>query len=429
MARAAGIHRPGGSSARAAYAAVVAFTVLLTAGAVLLGYRAANEPAAPTAATTSLDARKVRPVTSPSTQRAAATTARTSPTRLAVLGPRLLIDTRTALPGGVEVNVSLPELPRDARAVLLEVTLQGAGAPGIVTVRTNVEETAALRLPAAGAKSSATVVALVEGDRAVAVRTQGGGRLVMNLTGVFLPAEKAADGRVVTLPASPVLKLTPAVDGNDAEIKVASIPALKGAGPISAVMLNLDGDVGVNGGFVAMGPSAGKLPQQVFWGATQGADRTRHGFLVVPVADGSLNLTYHAGTQLFVEIVGYVTGRGAPESAAGLVVPVPASGAQSVTVAANGTAAVPVVPPDDVTAIPAERVSAAIVGVLATARQASGVSVRAPGTTPAGGATLSAAGRPRSMLALSGVENGAVSVTSRLGATVVVTPRALVLTG
>jgi hypothetical protein len=429
MARAAGIHRSGGRTARAAYAAVVAFTVLLSAGAVLVGYRAANEPDPPTAATASLDARTVRAVRSPATQPAAATTARTSPTRLAVLGPRSLIDTRTPLPAGVEVNVTLPELPPDTRAVLLEVSLRGALAPGIVTVRTNVEDTAALRLPAAGAQSSATVVALVEGDRTVAVRTQGGGRLTMSLTGIFLPSEKATDGRVVATPPSPVLKLTPAVDGNDTEIKVASIPALKGAGPVSAVMLNLDGDVGVHGGFVAMGASPAKLPQQVYWGATQGADRTRHGFLVVPVADGSLNLQYHAGTQLFVEIVGYVTGKGAPESASGLVVPVPAAGAQSVTVAANGTAAVPVVRPDDVASIAPDSVSAAIVGVLATARQASGVAVRAPGTTPAGGATLSAAGRPRSMLALSGVVNGAVSVTSKLGATVVVTPRALVLKG
>ena len=427
MARAAGIHRTGGGAARVAYAAALVVAVVVSAGAVLLAYRAANAPVSPTVATTSLDARTTRPVGSPATSPAAATATRTSPTRLAVLGPRPIIDTATELPAGVEVNVTLPDLPQDARALLLEVTLRDAIAPGVVTVRTNVETTAALRLPVAGAMSSATVVALVEGDRTVAVRTQGGGRLIMNLAGVFIPADKATEGRVVTTPASPVLKLTPAVDGNDAEIAVASIPALRGAGPISAVMLNLDGDVGVHGGFVAMGPSPGRQRQQVFWGATQGADRTRHGFLVVPVAAGRLHLRYHAGTQLFVEIVGYVTGRGAPESASGLVVPVPASGAQSVTVAANGTAAVPVIRPDDVATIPPDRVSAAIVGVLATARQASGVSVRAPGTTPAGGATLSAAGRPRSMLALSGVENGAVSVTSELGATVVVTPRALVL--
>jgi hypothetical protein len=425
MARATGVHRSGRGAALATYAAVIAFTVILSAGAVLVAYRVATGPEAPP---TALDARSTLPAT-PSTEPASAVTARLSegPTRLQIVGPRTLIDTRTPLPAGVEVNVPLPTLPPEVRAVLAEVSLRDAGAPGLVTVRTSVEETAALRLPAPRAMSSATVVALVDGDRALQVRTQGGGRLIVNLVGIFQPAQSATAGRIVALPTQPVLKLTPKVDGNDATIDVATLPALRGAGSLSAVLLNLDGDVGTHGGFVAMGPAGGALRQQVYWGATQGTDRTRHGFLVVPVAAGHLHLQYHAGTQLRVEIAGYVTGDGAAQSADGLVVPVPASGAQSVTVAAGGKAAVPVIPAEDSGV--ASRVEAALVGVLATAQAQGGVAVRTPSATPAGGATLSAAGKPRSMLALSGVENGAVSVSSQIGATVVVTPRALVLRG
>jgi hypothetical protein len=426
MARATGVHRTGRGAALATYAAVIAFTVILSAGAVLVGYRVATAPEPPSRV---LDATSTLPA-SPDTEPASAVTEALDggPTRLQIVGPRKLMDTGTPLPAGVEVNVPLPELPQDTRAVLVEMSLRDAGAPGIVTVRTNVEETAALRLPAPKAMSSATVVALIEGDTALQVRAQGGGRLIVNLMGVFRPAESATAGRIVTLQTQPVLKLTPKIDGNDATIDVASIPALRGAGSLSAVLLNLDGDVGTHGGFVAMGPSAGNLPQQVYWGATQGTDRTRHGFLVVPVAGGRMHLQYHAGTQLRVEIAGYVTGDGAAQSADGLVVPVPASGAQSVTVAAGGKASVPVIPAEE-TAVAPDRVEAALVGVLATAQAQGGVSVRTPSATPAGGATLSAAGKPRSMLALSGVEKGAVSVTSQIGATVVVTPRALVLKG
>jgi hypothetical protein len=420
------VHRQSRGAALVTYAAVIAFTAILSAGAVLVGYQVANAPQKPPAA---LDARSTLPA-SPSTEPAAASGALAAgPTKLQIVPPHTILDTATALPAGVEVNVPLPNLPRDIRAVLLEVTLRNAGAPGLVTVKTNVEEIGALRLPAAGAQTSATTVALIDGDRDLRLRSQGGGRVIVNLVGVFAPAKSATGGRVVTLATSPVLKLTPKVDGNDATIDVASLPSLRTAGSLSAVMLNFDGDVGVHGGFVAMGPAGGTLRQQVFWGATQGPDRTRHGFLVVPVSAGKLHLQYHAGTVLRVEIAGYVTGDGAAQSADGLVLPVPASGAQSVQVKAGGRATVPVISADEAKVVTPERVTAAIVGVLATAQAAGGVAVQTPSTAPAGGATLSAAGKPRSMLALSGVENGAVSLTSQVGATVVVTPRALVLKG
>ena len=74
------------------------------------------------------------------------------------------------------------------------MSLRDAGAPGLVSVRTNVEETAALRLPAPKAMSSATVVALIEGDRSLAVRTQGGGRLIVEPHG-RVPARGERDGR------------------------------------------------------------------------------------------------------------------------------------------------------------------------------------------------------------------------------------------
>lgn len=84
--------------------------------------------------------------------------------------------------------------------------------------------------------------------------------------------------------------------------------------------------------------------QELFWSATAGDDRTRDGFAVVPVTDGSFDLHYEAGTLLTVDAVGYVTGDAAPESAAGLVVLVPPDPGPAVEVPAGGSASVDVVP-------------------------------------------------------------------------------------
>src|SRR5690349_10005638 len=126
MARATGVHRPSRGAALVTFAAVIAFTAILSAGGVLLRYHVATEPEKPPKA---LDARSTLPA-SPSTEPAAAAGALSAgPTKLQIVPPRTIIDTGTPLPAGVEANVPLPNLPRDTRAVLLELTLRDAGGP------------------------------------------------------------------------------------------------------------------------------------------------------------------------------------------------------------------------------------------------------------------------------------------------------------
>src|SRR5262245_6501355 len=130
MARETGVHRHGRGAALVTYAAVIAFTAILSAGAVLVGYQVATEPEKPPKA---LDARSTLPA-SPSTEPAAAAGALSAgPTKLQIVAPRTIMDTGTPLPAGVEANVPLPNLPRDTRALLLELTLKESGAPGLVT--------------------------------------------------------------------------------------------------------------------------------------------------------------------------------------------------------------------------------------------------------------------------------------------------------
>lgn len=156
-------------------------------------------------------------------------------------------------------------------------------------------------------------------------------------------------------------------------------------------------DVGTNGGFVTAGSSAGEQDQQVFWTATAGDDRTRDGFLVVPVEDGSVYLHYEAGTRLVADLVGYVTDGTAPAQAGGLVVPVPPAPAEPVPVPAGEPVDITVIPPGGIAGVPAN-----------------------PTLTAAGGA-------PRPTVTLVRTVAGAVRVSTEAGASVALSPQAVVL--
>jgi hypothetical protein len=231
------------------------------------------------------------------------------------------------------------------------------------------------------------------------------------------------------VPAVQVLRLVPKSDGNTTTINPSRVPALRRAGPVSALLLQFAADVGPNGGLVEIGPSEGARRQTVFWGATSGTDRTRGGFLAVPVNGRTLRLTYHAGTELRVDLVGYVTGEGAPTTEAGLVVPVPPPAAQPVRIPVGGDADVEVIPPAGLVGVPADRVAATLLTVAATGDAVGAVSVHAPGSRRPRDPTLVAPRQAaRSALALVGTVGGRVRVDTAAGASVIVTPRALVLT-
>ena len=299
-------------------AALLVLVALATSAGILIGYRLLAAPADEEAASTtvpasSLDARAVAPVPGSS--------------RLVLLGPRPLLDTRQigALAPGSVAELPLPALPSGSSAVLVDVSLIQAAGPGEVTLVSTTGEVVALQLPAAGAQTSATVVVPIGADNQLRVRTAGGGHAVVTLIGAFEPAETATAGRIVPLPATRVLRLVPVTDGKDATIDLAPVPALAGAGPVAAVLLQIAADVGTRGGFVIADGAAAEPDQQVYWSATAGADRTRSGFVVVPVTGSTVRVHYEAGTLLTVDLVGYVTPASAPASTAGLVVPLTAA--------------------------------------------------------------------------------------------------------
>jgi hypothetical protein len=407
--------------ATAARYAVVVVAALVSSALVLAGVRLLRHGDDAIAAT----------AVAPAAPAASAAPARTASTRLTLLGPRLLVDGRRSgrVPAGAEVTVPLPELPAGTRALLLEVSLLDATGPGAVTVGSAAGQLTALRLARAGAQLTATVVVPLDADGVLRVRTEGGGRLLVNLVGAFEPATSSAGGRVIVLPATEVLRLVPATDGHDADIDPARVPAIRSAGSVAAVLLQVAADVGTHGGLVSTGPP-GRAPDQTFlWSATSGTDRTRTGLLVVPVVDRRIHLHYKAGTLLRADIVGYVTDGSAAPGTAGLVVPVRPTDAPPVTIAA-GTGQDITVIPAGVEAVPVDRVAAAVLGVTVDADAVGAVTVRAPGASPpAQPALVCGSGPARSASVVAQTGDGAVRVDSQSAASVRLTVQALILAG
>ncbi|MGF1647357.1 MAG: hypothetical protein ACFCVF_10630 [Kineosporiaceae bacterium] len=424
----------GRTPSRLAWFAILG-AVILVAGAAavslsgpLLDRAVVGAPAQPAA---TLDAAAV-PAGAPATTGEASAPAEAEiegVTRLGLLGPQSLLDTRASAPlgAGTEASVPLPALPAGATAVLVEVSLQDAAGPGAVTVGSGDVTLPVLRLAGPGAQTSATAVVPVPPSATLTVRTEGGGHLVLTLVGAFEPAASATAGRVVPLPATRVVDLAPEVDGNVATVDLATVPALADAAP-GAVMLQFSADVGVRGGSVKAGPSPDDLPQEVLWGATSGDDRVRGGFLVVPVSDaGTVTVEYRAGTQIRVDLVGYVTSDAAPESADGLVVPLPAPAALPPVAVAPPDGVDAVVVPEGV-GVPAGRVRGVLVGVTAQATAEGGVSVHSAADPPAVAPTVSVSpAGPRSVLTLSGVGGGTVRLTSDTAAELALVPQAYVV--
>ncbi|MFF5216703.1 hypothetical protein [Micromonospora sp. NPDC000442] len=402
---------------------IIGLAWVLASATVLVGSRYAvnawvGDPGAVPA--TALDARSFGDASAPPADRAVA-----GSTRLTPVKPQVLLDSRKvgALPAGVDVTVPVPETAAGTSAVLVEVSILAAKGPGEVTVGQGTDRTTVLRVPKAGAQTSATVVAHLAPDGDLRASTTGGGDLLIRLVGVFEPADRSDAGRIVAVPPARVVTLVPRTDGKKASVALAEVRQLADAGPISAVILRVTADVGSNGGLVSAGTRAGDLNQTVYWSATSGSDRTRSGLMVIPISNGSVHLRYEAGTEMRADLVGYLTGTGAPESSEGLVVPVPPHTPEPVRTTEQSDAEITLGTTETLANVPVDRIAAALLTVTATGD--------AEGSVKVGGKpTLTASkGAARSALTLVETPQARVRVQSAVAATVTVTPHALVLTG
>lgn len=399
---------------------VLGLTMALTTGSVIVGARFLFGPGVAAESRTPalvLDAR------SPGAGTAAGPVP--GSTRFVPSGPALVLDTRGRGPvqAGADTEVPLTDLPPRTSAVLAEVSVVDSTGPGDVTVDGGAGKATLLRVPKAGVQMTATAIVQIGPDRTLVVRT-GGGDVLVNLVGAFQPAETSAAGRIVPLPPARVVQLIPKRDGKEATVRLNEVAELRKAGSVSAVLLQVTGDVGPHGGLISAAAARGAMTQTLFWGPTKGADRTRVGFLAVPVTGDSIRLRYVAGTKMRADLVGYVTGAGAPVSDEGLVVPVSPTDPHAVRVSPGDDESVAVVPAD----VPAGRVAAAMLSVTATGDALGAVTAYEPGRKADKDLTVVAPkGAPRGAFTLVGTVAGAVQVRSESGASVSMVPRALVL--
>src|SRR4051794_13845169 len=298
----------------ALYIAGLAFTVVLAAGLVLLGFRwvTAPAPAPGTLQAQNLPAAPTPAATPGATSASGAAADQVPSTRLVVPVARRLLDRPVKPAAGIDLLLPLPRA--GASAVLLQVSMVTATGPGAVSVRSTVEDVPAVRVPRAGAQTSATVVVLVGRDQRVRVSSTGGGRLIVELTGIFERADSATAGRVVALPAQRILTLRPLQDGrHDAVVDALRVGPVHAVGSVSAVVLHVTAEVGDHGGHLAEGRSLQQANQVIYWSATSSGDRTRHGFLIVHVpSNGRFHLFYKAGALFGVDLVGGRTRGGGP---------------------------------------------------------------------------------------------------------------------
>jgi len=256
-------------------------------------------------------------------------TAASSPpsSRFVPLAPVRLADTRradcgcaTIDPATIRVDVtSDPAVPDDAIAAALTITSTSTTAAGFVTAYpagSGRPPTSTLNTRPDRDVANSAIIPLQGG--AIDVYTSAPGHVIVDVTGVFVPAATAGAGRFVPVPPQRLLD-TRAAGGAQAAspgtiVDVPVPPGLEGA---AAMAVNVTHVGTGTAGFVSVGgPGTSFLNYPA-------ADEAVAATVIAPVVDGHLRLYDDAGGFVIVDLFGWFTGAAAPASADGLFVPVP----------------------------------------------------------------------------------------------------------
>jgi hypothetical protein len=251
------------------------------------------------------------------------------------LSPRRLVDTRDG--GGA---------PLPAAATLEAVVAGAVGVPaeGVVAVALTLTATEAtargfLTLwPAGQPRPVASVLNVAAGDTranlavtplgaggAVAVFTQGGAHVVLDVVGYWLATgAPVAAGRFAGVDPVRVLDTRLGTGGPAGPLPAGGSRTLDLAGlaPAGAagVALSVTTTEVANPGFVTVWPAGEPLPLASNLNA--GAGGTRANLVLVPLGAGrAVSLFSSGGGHLVADLVGWFTGLGAPAGADGLLVP------------------------------------------------------------------------------------------------------------
>ncbi|MEO6124459.1 MAG: hypothetical protein ABIR32_12180 [Ilumatobacteraceae bacterium] len=229
------------------------------------------------------------------------------------------------------------DIPTDAVAVALNVTMTEASAPGFVQVfPTGVGMAGAssnINAEAAGQTIPNQVIVPIGIRGKVTLFTNAGTHLLADVSGYFVDAGAAveqgrfvsvAPKRVLDTRAESALNYSGAKPGVGATVRVNPVAAAGlPAGQVSAVALNVTATESTAPGYVQVAQAGTLVP-----GASSNLNLSRAGqtipnMVIVPVsATGEIDLFTQTGTNLIVDVLGWFTNSTAPSAVSGLYFPV-----------------------------------------------------------------------------------------------------------
>lgn len=252
------------------------------------------------------------------------------PARFAPIAPCRLVDTRdTATPLTPDADLALAVvdscgIEAAASAVALSVTVTDATSDGFVTVWPGSGArplASALNFAAGETRTNGTIIQLGASGQLSAWTSASSANVVIDVTGVFTPAEMARAGRFVPLNQHRLL------DTRESGAKLAAggeltvplpvgVPADATALAVSITVTEPDAP-----GYFSAYPAGSPRPASSVLNADTSGQLRATG-QIVPVGPGGFTMFSQSGGHVVVDVTGWFTGDSAAESTNGLFVPI-----------------------------------------------------------------------------------------------------------
>jgi matrixin len=247
--------------------------------------------------------------------------------KFVTVGPFRILDTRVSpglpVPANTTITVQVrgvDGVPNGATAVAATLVATEASAPGFVTVWGDGERptTSALNIDAVAQTRANFAIIPLAADGTIKIYAQASTHLVMDISGVFIPAATATAGRFV--PLGPIRLFdtretgTPYVPGEQRNIDTtaAGVPVTASA---VAITITVIGPLG----WVAAWRAGTNYPGTSVLNVPAGMNPVSS-TAIVPLTEANMSMLVMAGGNAIVDVTGYFTGAAAENSATGLFV-------------------------------------------------------------------------------------------------------------
>ena len=239
-------------------------------------------------------------------------------------GPSRVVDTRdfrSPLAAMEVLPVTLPGIPTDALAAVLNVTVTAARGPGFWTVYAHGAprpETSNLNIDMAGQTIPNQVLAPMK-NGAIDLFTSSGGHVIVDVAGYFTGDSGTASSTGLFVPISPTRFLDTRQPGGQNPLGsffrprpnwVVEMPVIGRSGipgAASAIVMNTTLTSASGAGFVTAYPAGTKLPLT----STLNADRTGQtiaNHAITPLSSRGIALFTSGGAHLIADVTGWYTG-------------------------------------------------------------------------------------------------------------------------